>query len=154
MTQRDSQVPGRKAGALPVFTTNRDCLAYSFAQWSPAKSANIPLHFGLSLCSLWQHINLPYNIWKRIYIAFIWGITPDLLRGCRVIKALHVFSSFTASKVKKSWAVGPSNVCLLDFLGTSFELAVLSGPGRINGRVDSEIQVQPLKWDWAWIDSC
>ena len=43
-----------RLGRLPVFTSNRDCLTYSFAQWSPAKYANFPLHFGLSLCSLWQ----------------------------------------------------------------------------------------------------
>ena len=37
-------------------------------------STNAPQHFGLSLCSLLQQLRPPYSIWKRTFIAFIWGI--------------------------------------------------------------------------------
>ena len=76
-TPRNSQLTGKKAGALPVFTSNRACFQLV--------STNIPLYFGLSLCSLLQQVRLPYTRWKGIYLAFIWGIVAGSpARGCRV----------------------------------------------------------------------
>ena len=41
--------------------------------WSALGSNSIPLYFGLSLCNLLEHIELPYPRWKGTSIAFIWG---------------------------------------------------------------------------------
>ena len=44
--------------------------------WVGPISTNIPLHFGLSLCNLLEHIRLLYPIWKLRSLASIWPQIP------------------------------------------------------------------------------
>ena len=88
-------------------------------------SAYTPLHFGLSLCNLLQHVWLPYPRWKGTSIALIWGIV-GLYKCCiyREIKcrnfpsdpALYIYGPCNSFWV---WSI----VCL-GVLGTSLSHAV------------------------------
>ena len=103
ITQRNSQVTSRKAGALPFSHQNRIVLLTVLHTEVWLLSTSYLQHIGLSHCSLWQHINLLYTIWKGTYRALIWGIRAwSVTRGCRVIKAVNV--SPKAASYVRFWA--------------------------------------------------
>ena len=87
---RDSQMTGRGLRHLLFSPNSSNVLLTVLHSDAHLGSAYTPLHFGLSLCNLLQHIRLPYIRWKGIYIAFIWGIIgcpPP--RGCIDMKAVY-----------------------------------------------------------------
>ena len=62
--------------------------------WGVLGSANIPQHFGLSLCSLLEQIRLPYRKWKRTSLAIIWGMKPwSAARGCTLTAPIQFVTS-------------------------------------------------------------
>ena len=75
-------------------------------------SAYIPLHFGLSLCNLLQHVWLPYPRRKGTSIALIWGIV-GLYECCiyREIKCRN-FPSDPASYQGAHWRSRLYNVTM------------------------------------------
>ena len=73
-TQRNSQMAGRELRDLLFSPRSSIDLLTVLHTDIHLGSAYTPLHFGLSLCNLLQHVWLPYPRWKGTSIALIWGI--------------------------------------------------------------------------------
>ena len=65
--------------------------------WNAPGSANIPLHFCLSLSHSLGHIKEPYLIWKRTQIPFIWPQNPSYQVLNEAIRAPVLFKIRHAS---------------------------------------------------------
>ena len=106
-TQRNSQMAGRELRDLLFSPRSSIVLLTVLHTDVHLGSAYTPLHFGLSLCNLLQHVWLPYPRWKGTSIALIWGIV-GLYKCCiyREIKCRN-FPSDPASYV--TWRICPKS---------------------------------------------
>ena len=71
---RNSQMTGRGLRHLLFSPNSSNVLLTVLHSDAHLGSAYTPLHFGLSLCNLLQHVWLPYPKRKGKSIAWIWGI--------------------------------------------------------------------------------
>ena len=111
-TQRNSQMAGRELRDL-LFSPHSSIVLLTVLHTDVhLGSAYTPLHFGLSLCNLLQHVWLPYPRWKGTSIALIWGIV-GLYKCCiyREIKCRN-FPSDPASYNDGKEAMAPRDASM------------------------------------------